>query len=368
MHINLFLIPFVIILGLLFVAKDNQNNRRLYIILCSSVLLFVAAMRSPEYMTETYSIDSLNYKSMFEQSFDTTWTDVWSSVGGRVRGLNDDSDIGYVVLNKAIGLFTHEFYVFSLLVDLLFFIPFGIILYRFSNNILQLVFAFVFYISLIQVYLIGGGRQMFAIGLDMMALLSIIDGRKIRTIIFIILGVSIHFSSLLFLIPIVLIWLNVKPLPLKILHIVCFILFPIVLLFPNQIISYMGEFVGSEHYAEYGRKVIQGGTTTFIFLIELLSLFCLVSIKETDLKENKYMIPFYVMAPFFTFFSPLIRSNGTMIRIALYFFTYLVLLVPFGIECTITKNRRIIYYAVILSLAALALRGGGISYYFFWQV
>lgn len=370
MQINLFLIPFVIILGLLFANSDNKINRRLYIILCSAVLIFVAAMRNPEFFTDTYSIDSSNYKYMFENTYDMGWDEFFVTVYMRYFGGGaEEAEVGYIALNKVIGLFTHDFAIFSLLADLLFFVPLGIILYRYSTNIYGLIFAFVYYISLIQVFLIGGGRQMFAVGLDMMALLAVIDRRRIRAIIFFLVGVSIHFSSLLFAIPLLAIWFNIKPSLLKIIHVICFALFPIVLAFPNQMIQYMGNTVGMEKYSDYGTRAIQGGSEIFIFLIELLSLFCLVAIKRRDLVSSQKIRTFYVMAPLFTLFAPLIISNGTMIRISLYYHLFLTLLVPFAIDCAFgTKNNGVVYAIAIGALSALSLAGGGMTYYFFWQI
>lgn len=370
MHINLFLIPFVIIVGLLFVNNDNKKGRRLYIIICSAILLFVAAMRSPEYMTNTYGIDSSNYKYMFESTFDMGWDEFFATAYMRYfGGGTDEAEVGYIALNKVIGLFTHDFAIFSLLADLLFFVPFGIILYRYSTNIYGLMFAFVYYISLIQVYLIGGGRQMFAIGLDMMALLAVIDRKKIRAIIFFVLGLTIHASSFLFLAPLLMVWYGMSAKTLKTIHIICFILFPVVFIMPNELIAFMGEAAGKDKYVEYSRSAIQGGTNTFILLIELLSLFCLIAIKKKDIISNKCIQIFYVMTPFFTLFAPLIRSNGTMIRIALYYSFFLTLLVPYSIECSSSKSsRQLTYLFAIGALSLLALMGGGMTYYFYWQI
>ena len=369
MKINLFLIPFVIILGLLFSNNDNKNNRRLYIIICSAVLLFVGAMRSPEYMTNTYHIDSLNYKYMFENSFDMGWEDFFAAFYMRYFGGGaEEADVGYVALNKIIGYFTHDFAIFSLLADLLFFVPLGIILYRYSTNIYGLMFAFVYYISLIQVYLIGGGRQMFAIGLDMMALLAVIDRKKIRAIIFLIMGLTIHASSFLFLAPLLMVWYEIKAKTLKTMHLICFIAFPVVLMMPNQIISFMGETVGSEKYAQYGRNAVQGGANVFLYLMELLSLFCLIAIKKKNMLQNKSMAIFYVMLPFLTLFTPLIRSNGTMIRIALYYSIFMTLLVPYGIDCLFKKDNKFGYIAAIGALSFMTLLADNMIYYFYWQI
>ena len=370
MHINLFIIPFVIILGLLMGANDTQQHRKWYIFLCSAVLLFVAAMRSPEYMTNTYHIDTLSYRWSFENSFDIGWNQFWLSAYQRYFGTKESEyDIGFIALNKIIGWFTHDFCIYSLIADLIFFIPLGIILYRYCTSMRQLIFAFVFYIALVQIFLLAGARQIIAVGFDLIALLSVIDRKKWKAMLFFVLGLTIHFSSFLFLIPLLMVWYDTKPRTLKLVHVICFVLFPIVLVFPNQIIVLMGEASGVERYAKYGMGEIRGGASTFIFLIESLSIFCLMAIKRSDLQINHSMRVFYVMIPLFTLLAPLVRSSGSMVRISLYYHLYLTLLVPFAIDCMFKEeNRRIVYAVAIVALAFMTLKGGGIRYYFFWQV
>lgn len=369
MHINLITIPFVIVLGLVFSQRDTSKNRRWYIILSSFVLLLVAALRSPEYMTNTYNIDTLNYRGYFEQVFDMDWNEFLRLFYLRYIAGADDYDVGFVALNKLISLFTHEFWLYSLIADLIFFVPFGIILYRYCTRTSQIMFAFIFYISLVQIFFLGGARQMFSLGFDLMALLAVIDRKRIRAIIFFLIGMTIHFSSLLFALPLLAIWFDLKPNLLKVLHAICFIVFPVVLAFPNLMIQFMGNTVGMEKYAEYGANAVQGGSETFIFLIELLSLFCLLAIKRNDLANSRTLRYFYVMAPLLTFFAPLIISNGSMIRISLYYHLFLTLLVPFAIDCAFgKKNSGAVYAIAIGALSFLTLSGGGgITYYFFWQ-
>lgn len=369
MYINLYLIPFVIIVGLFLAQENTKRNKLVYIVLCSIVLLFVAAMRSPEWMTFTYNIDTLNYKDTFESTFYMSWDEFWASVYERYWKGEGESDIGYLALNKLIGLFTHEFSIFSLLADLLFFVPFGMLLYRYCSNILQVMFAFVFYIALVQVFFLGGARQMFALGFDLMALIAMIDKKRLWTAVFLLLAISIHFSSILFLVPLLMVWYNFSSRTLKMLHLAAFLVFPIVFLFPNQLIVFMGESVGMEKYAEYGRGAIRGGANTFIFLTEALSLFCLVAIQKRNLIHDSTIKLFYTMAPLLTFFAPLIRSNGSMIRISLYYHLFMVFLVPFAIDCMASRrNRNLIYFIAIGALAFLTISGGGMRYYFYWEI
>ena len=369
MPINLILVSFVILLGVFMGVNDTRQQRKWYIILCSSVLVFVAAMRSPEWMTYEYGIDTLVYRYNFEKSFDMGWGEFWTAATERYVGLNDDSDIGFLGLQKIIGFFTHDFHIYSLIADLLFFIPFGLLFYRYTTSMKQLIFAYIYYIALVQVYFFGGARQIFAMGFDLMALLAVMDRKKVSTIILFLIGVSIHFSSFLFAIPLLMIWFNISPKTLKSLHVVCFILFPLVFMMPNQVIRFMGEASGMEKYANYAKKVVNGGANMFIFLVELISLLCLVAIKKRDLARSKTLQNLYVMAPLFTFFAPLVRSNGTMIRIALYYSIFLTLLTPYTIEYMFNKNEKTIAYIIATGvLAFLTVANSGITYYFYWQI
>ena len=368
MHINFILIPIIIILGLILGTKDTRQSRLIYIAICCVIFLFVGAMRSPEWFTYTYGIDTLNYKHMFESSFDMSWQEFWALAYARYFGNEGEGDIGFMALNKAISYFTTDFHKFSLIADLIFFIPFGIILYRHTSRTRQLIFAFVFYIAMIQIFLLAGARQIFALGFDMMALISIIGKKRLLTAVFVIMAMSIHLSSLLFVIPLLMIWYEAKPKVLKLTHLLCFVLFPLVLIFPNEIIRYMGNFIGMEKYARYGMNEIQGGASTFIFLIETISLFCLIAIREKDFLLNKSIHIFYVMLPLLTFFAPLIRSNGSMIRISLYYHIFIVLLVPFAIDCFFTKRKQGFAYLIAIgALALLNLSNGGPEYYFYWE-
>lgn len=369
MHINIFLILFVVLLGLLMAVDDNLKKRRLYIILCSIVLILVAALRSAEWMTFRYNIDTLNYKNYFETYLEMNWGECWTLAYDRYFGHGGESDIGFIILNKMIGWFTHSFYVYSIIADLIFFIPFGIVLYRYSNSIRQLIFAFVFYIALIQIFLFGGGRQMFAIGFDILAFLAMVDKKRLVSILLFLVGVTIHFSSILFLWPLLLLWFNTGPRTLKWAHVLGFILVPLILAFPNQIIVFMGEASGLEKYTNYGTGEIRGGATVFVLLMEALSLFCLFAIRHSDLKKYSSIRLLYPMLPLITILAPLIRSNGTMIRISLYYHLYLVLLVPYAMDCIfkLDKNKSAAYTAAVVGLAILALQGGGTEYYFFWQ-
>ena len=365
MNINLFLIPFVILLGLFLGNNDTKRNRRLYIIICSAVLLFVASMRSPEWTAYSYGIDTMSYKGYFESLFDMDWDSFWSSAYQRyVLGIGD-SDIGYTGLILLIQSFTRDFAIFSLIADLLFFVPFCIILYRYCSSISQIMFAFVYYIALIQVFLLGGGRQMFAIGFDLMALLAIINNKTLKAGLFFLIGLTFHMSSFMFLFPLLMLWKGFTPKSLKNLHIASFIIIPIAFVASNSIIGFLGNSSGMEKYSDYQEGDLIG-TITFVMLIEALSFFCLIAIKTRDMLNNISLRHFYVMTPFITFFG--VISNGTLIRIVLYFHLFLTILVPFAIECFFKENNRKTAYVITIGvLAIMTMLDNRGEYYFYWQ-
>jgi hypothetical protein len=366
MHINLVLIPLIIIMGL--ILPDTRKNRLFYLVFIGAVLLFVAAMRHPEFMEDTYGIDTLNYKMDFLNIREQGWSEILSSVHQRYIERVLDYDYGYQVFSKLFSYLTHDFHIFSLIADLFVFVPLGLILYRYTTSIRQLMFAFVFYIALVQMFFLGGARQMFALGFDLMALVALIDKKKLLMLIFVLFAIFLHFSSILFLLPLLMIWFNISPRVLKTLHIVCFVLFPIVYFYPNEVIRFMGNLMEMEKYANYGEGAITGGANTFIILIELLSLFSMIAIKRKDMQSNTNIRFFYVFLPLITFFAPLINADGTMIRVSLYYYIFLMILVPYSLDYMFDKKSQSLVYTVVIGvLSLLTLSDGGISYYFYWQ-
>lgn len=368
MNINAILIFFIVLAGILFSSKDNQRSRGFFVILCSLLLIIVASLRSPDWFADRYGLDTLSYKYDFENLSNTEWSMVWQTIVRYYQGYGDDYDVGFIVMKKIISFFTDSFYVYSIIANLLFFVPLGIVLYRYSTSVINIVFAYIFYIALIQIFLLAGTRQVFAIGFDIMAFLAVVDRKKWKAMIFFLLGISVHLSSSIFIIPLLMIWYDVQPRSLKLIHAICLIVFPIILLSPDTIIVFLGAASGSERYANYSTGETGAGASTFTNLIAALSLLCLLAIRRVDLRDKPYIRIFYVMVPLFTFFAPLIRGNGVMIRISLYFHLYLMLLVPYAIEC-ISKDtaKSFLKCVAIAGLAYMNLKGGGIDYYFFWQ-
>ncbi len=128
----------------------------------------------------------------------------------------------------------------------------------------------------------------------------------------------------------------------------------------------MGMFIGSEKYARYGTGISQGGANTFILLLLGMSILCLILVDKNKL-ENPDIRQLYCMVPVFTFFGPLVNSNGSMIRISLYFYVYLTVIIPIILRHSLGNKYKDYLYIFILALIILMLKNESLDYHFFWE-
>lgn len=361
MNIDFFVFPLIMVFSLFLGQKNTPKNRRTFIILVSLLLLLKASLRSLSVGSDTAS-----YCRGFYSVIQMPWDEVLLGFIDRYSSLSGEYDYGYILLQKLIGIFFQDFHLFTFIAQLLFYIPFGILLYRSCSDFLQLTFAFVLYTALFMGLPMANARQFYSIGIGIMAFLCLYDKKYAKSAIWLFVGYLIHQTCLLVLIPMALSFIPVKT--IKRIVPFFFLLFPIVLAFSNQIIYLMGSFVENERYMAYGLSKVQGGAFTFIVSTFFMCLFCFVSIKDHHLILNSQLRFFYVMLPLTVFFSPLIYSNGSMIRIVMYYQIYFVVLFPHAIDCSFSKdNRKRAYVAAILLLIFMSLRSSGLDYKFFWQ-
>lgn len=361
MKINLFLIPFIIIVGLLLSRYDSDKNRKKYICFTILILMLECCLRSL-----SVGSDTPVYEWMYSNIQDYSWSDIWQIFVDRYVKRLGDTDIGYILLEKTISIFTESWRVFTFVAQLIFFVPLGVLLYRHTNQMVQLIFAFVFHVALIQVFPLSGARQLYAIGLTIAAFLYVENHRLKNAVLCMIFAATIHLSSLIFVFPLIMARFNAKT--LKSLHLISFFFIPVVLALGPIIIQLMGSAVGMDRYANYGANELDGGGGfVFMFMIELLSLFCFIAIKKNDLDDNPVLLRLYTMLPLITLFALLIYVNGAMIRLSLYFHLYLMVLVPMAVELLFKKSDlRLVYFFIIVVLGVMCIRGG-LVYHFYWQ-
>lgn len=128
----------------------------------------------------------------------------------------------------------------------------------------------------------------------------------------------------------------------------------------------MGNFIGIERYANYGAGEMQGGATTYILLSTALSIVCLILTAKSTFEDPRFKY-LYAMAPVFTFFTPLVASNGSMMRITAYSQIFEVVLLPYLVSHKFGKNANAYLLVMAVTLCFLMLKGGHYPYEFFWN-
>ena len=362
MNILYFFYPVIILVGLFFLQQgDTEKNRKKYLYVILSILTAESCLRGV-----SIGSDTENYYYWWESIKSTSWSEIFTNFNRRYV-LNDGTDdVGFDIYTKVLQLLSGNFQYFLLMSALCFFIPLGMLLKRYINKMYQLLFVFIFYVSLFNPIAMSGVRKEIALGLAILAFIYYVDNKYGKMAITVVIGTAIHMSTLLFLL--VPLLGHLRQTLLRELHIAAFIMVPIVIAASSAIIVFMGESVGNEKYVEYGLHGSQGGAMTFVVLIELLSLFCFIAFRRVNLKKDKMLSKLYIMLPCLTFFVPLITNNGSMIRISQYFHVYLLVLLPIAIEHFSGEANKKIYYgcfAITLMIMALLTHAG--EYCFFWQ-
>ena len=353
----------VFLLGAICASSGNTlNNRKIYIFIMLTILTLESGLRGL-----SVGSDTTNYYWAFELHSDLSWDEIWKLFVDRYINWNGDEDIGFLVYNKVLSYITSNFSIYLIICALTFFIPFGRLLTKYTEDFTQLIFIFVLYVVLFNMIAMSGVRKEIALGATVAAYMCYIERRYIFFVLFIILGTFIHLSTLLFLLVPLLGILNLNK--LRTLHFLMFFTVPLVVLFSGLIIIFMGNMVESEKFAQYGEGEAVGGGLTFMFLLELISLLCYIAFFKIDAEKDEFFTKLYIVLPCFTFFAPLITNNGSMIRISQYFHLYILLLIPYALDILGSNgNRKFLYVICELILIILSIRtGGGIEYKFIWE-
>lgn len=362
MNIKLFLFVIIVLLGIILSTGNDAKGRKRkwYVIIITFLLVLESCLRSVY-----VGPDTIHYYSSFNSVVNMSWERVFGSFRTAYLA-GEGKDPGFTVLMKIIHLFSHNFNVFLFFCALLFFLPLGLLLYRCSTSVLQLMFAFTLYVALFNIVALSGVRQQIATGFCFMAFLQLDKDNNWKALLFIFVGATIHVSALIFAVVPIIRAFSVGT--LKTIHMASFATIPFVIMFAGAIMYFLASLLANDYYTTYANSESDGSSATYIVLMELLSLFCFIAIKQSYLIKDKRIKLLYVMLPMLTITAPLITLNGAMIRIGQYFTLYMMLLVPFAIDSVAKKNERIyLYLGMIAALIFLTLRGGGFKYYFFWD-
>ena len=362
MDIKLVLFALTIFLGMVFgTGKDvNRKQQKWYVIIMTTFLILESSLRSVN-----VGNDTINYHYSFMSIINMSWGEIFDSFSASFLG-GEGKDPGFALFVKIVQIVSLDFNFFLFVSALVFFVPLGMILYRYTNHILQLIFAFSLYIALFHIVALSGIHQQLATGFTFMAFLLLGDGKRILSALVIVLGSMLHISALLFLLVPVLSYVNRRF--LKPIHLASFFTIPFAIVYAGRIMTFLASFLANDYYGTYGEDESAGGAVTYIALMELLSLFCYIAIKKKSVVNDRNTGLLYIMLPLLTMTVPLISLNGAMIRVGQYFTLYMMLLAPIALDSfSAIGSNKIYYYGMIAALVFLSFNGGAFHYSFFWQ-
>lgn len=357
MAIYLFVSITLLIIGLWYESANEiiklRRNKKLpkpfYIVPSFSLLLFISAFRGD------FTTDYTNYTSLFKSinsySFWTTFK------------VGFDIELGYLLLNRVIGLFTTNpvflFAVTSFVILYGFYHQFS----RYSVNIWLSVLMFVtagsFYASF------NITRQILAAAIIFMGSKYLYERKFFKYVLVVIIASLIHTSSLI-MIPFYFI-LNLR------LNFKNFILVSggsaVIFVFFDQILDVVQMFV-YENYTENAYGMTGQAFENVVLPLAFLA-FTLYHIKKIEPENIMHRIWFNAVY-YYAFFNVLGLQVQMVERISRFFAPYVLLLIPFIFSKMQNKHLRFVYSMVLIFLLILynyVILSGSVfdPYYFIWE-
>lgn len=366
MIVNLTVIFLILFIGYFFYQRSvlikaaSNTYRKRYIVIISIILILQSGLRHVAVGEDTYTY-YLGFKDIALMSWDNVEQSFWEyfrfSVG---------KDPGFLIFQKLFQILTVDFQWFLVFIAFLFFISFGIFLYKNTTTISDCIMAYLIYsIMFYTFYSYTGLRQTIAMSLILLGY-EFIKKRKLFSFIIIILLASlIHKSALIFLLFYGLTYIRSTK---RLIWAVLFC-FPVLLFFSEKISYYFIAVTGS--YNEY-ESTDKYRPITFVALMLILALIAAFN-HDAIVKKNKLMKFYFVAFSMAVFFMAFVFEIHGYMRVVQYFSFFMVLLIPEIINSMDRFSKKFKYGLSIITiviLIGLFLKvniSQEVRYAFFWE-
>lgn len=362
-------VNFVVICLILFVgiflsqqykkSRDSYKVRKRYIIIVSILLILQSGLRNVTVGADTY---------VYYQYFLEIQTKSWDSIiqnftNVYTHGIGKDP--GYLVFEKVVSIFSDSYQFFLFIIAILFFTALGNFLLKNTQRLNDVILAYIIYAILFYGFFsITGHRQTIATALCLFAFEYIKKRKLISFLIIILIAVTIHKSSLLF-IPFYFI-AHIKK--TKYFNLIILMLFPLFMLNRNIISQYFKTIAGLEEYGEYEAA----GTFTFTFLFLLITIVALLRSKIIIHQNHPYAYFAFNAFAIALLFIPLTWVNPSAMRVVQYFSIFMLLLIPQIIHSFSVHSKKIafdirVFTIIILIVLMVKVFSNIPPYAFFWE-
>ena len=302
--------------------------------------------------------DTVAYAEAFKKVQNRSWKNLFFDFYSKYAHNAELKDPGYAILEKAFQIFSTDYQVFLVFIAVLFFVPMGIFIYKYSRNpyVSFILFSCLFY----SFFAITGHRQTIATAFVVFIGIELIKRRKlIWFLLLVIVFSTIHASAFCF-IPFY--WISkikINKTTLGLYWIAILAAF----LFRYQLLAFLQSLIGYESYQDYE------GAGAGMFMLMLFLVSAVVTIfHEFLLKSNQPLVRMSINALLCAcFFSPLLLINPSTMRVVQYYSLFLLILLPELAVIFKDQKDRIVYNIVCCFLLIALLVLNQSQYSFFWQ-
>lgn len=358
MWLQLLLIFWAFILFLHYESKgDTAIIRHKYVNWLIFMLIMQSGLRHIAVGPDTYA-----YSLLFEDAERMSWSEVFRNFYD-VYVLKEGKDAGYVLLEKVFQFFIPSYRLFLIFIATFFFIPLYRLIERHLFSLGLLFLSFCIYQSLFYSFFsVTGLRQVIATVATITGI-SLIEKRRLKSFIIVILLASfIHKSVLLFL-PFYFIAKYSRP---KLLMSIVLCAMPILFVTARFMVGFMVSFAASDSYSGYAESSSQtGGAVNFALFLILTSVCILFALWKNPDKIPNWIVNAISLALFFT---PLTWVDPSLMRVVQYFSIFLILGLPLAfyyLHVPRSIYRLVCVCFCLLLLFTIISRSN--DYAFYWQ-
>lgn len=262
------------------------------------------------------------------------------------------SEIGYQFLNSIVKTLGLNFFGFTLVVSIFFYVCVYVGLSRFSinMNLVVVIFMYKAFLGLTFIYM----RQCIAVGIFLISIKYIYESKPVKYVLLILLAATIHFTAI-FLLPCYL--LKVIKLTRKkiVIYSVLFTVSYLLVLLNINLLSHLtvianlfSETAQEKIGSVAGDNSLYQGGTNILHLVEFLVLdgLLIFNFKEVkiDKKKNLMIGLFLCILPFYSMFA----NEGILSRIPFYFLFSYAAVIEYLINGRSVSVKLLTYIVVIL--------------------
>lgn len=332
--------------------KDEKKLKKCFCIQATVQWILVSGLRDV-----SVGADTGRYRIMFENVKLKTWGEIISECYLHFKGVIESKDPGYDFFQKFIQIFVEDYQIYLLIVAIIFTVPMGCWIYKYSTNVLLsfMIFSCLFY----SFFAITGIRQTIVTALGVFIGYELLQNKKYIAYYFLLLCLyPIHKSVLA---------LAIFPLIFKKGITKKYLLFSFVAIMFCWIFkdSWMNFLAGILEYDQYAEYYEGAGAVNFSVLF-MLVLCVAILFRKKILKKYPETIAYYNGMIIAACLLPLTFINQSAMRVVQYYSIYLILILPNIVNIFNKRDKKIVMLVGVASLMFLFVRNNP-YYIFFWQ-